>query len=529
MMRLVLNPGRADERVVPLTPGAITIGRAPENEVSILHHSLSRRHAKIEVGAGGVTLQDLESKNGTFVDNTRVSRVTLRGGETIRCGDVVLMVATDEAVAAKPMPPASPTIVRNINEDLTRFGLDRFLGGAANALGGALNLRTGPETDRAQDKLRILLKVSQALSTPGAIESQLQKILDLLMQILDVDRAAVLLVNPATGQMEPRVVEAKNPQFMDHTFSTSIVQYVREHCVAAIFSDAASDPRLADAKSVMGLSIRASMCAPLKPRDDILGVLYVDNRTTPNRFKAEDLEFLTSFANQAAIAIENATLYERVQRDAVRRNNLLRFFPPSTAARLAEQENVTLEPIETEVTALFSDISGFTAMSSKMTPMQVVALLNEYFPPMAGIVFRHEGTLEKYIGDALLAVWGAPFRHELDPVRAVHAAIDMQKALTGFNASRPDNQRLRIHIGINTGLVAAGNIGSEHYIQYATIGDTTNVAARICNVAQAGEILMSEATLSRIPQGTFETQPVDPVSVKGKETPLKLHRLIWQE
>ena len=147
---------------------------------------------------------------------------------------------------------------------------------------------------------------------------------------------------------------------------------------------------------------------------------------------------------------------------------------------------------------------------------------------MAEIVFRHEGTLEKYIGDALLAVWGAPFRHELDPVRAVYAAIDMQKALIGFNESRPENLRLRIHIGINTGLVAAGNIGSEHYIQYATIGDTTNVAARICNVAQAGEILMSEATLSRMAEGTFKTEPVAPVQVKGKEAPLKLHRLIWE-
>lgn len=529
MMKLIVNPGRADERVVPLQPGSLTIGRAPENEISVLHHSLSRRHARIEVSDAAVFLQDLESKNGTFVNNTRIDRLQLRGGETVRCGDVVLVVdGGDGTAGVKPVPVAAPTMVRNIHEDVTRFGIDRLLGVPSNALGGALNLRQGPEGERAQDKLRILLKVGQALSSPESIDKQLHKILDLLMQILDVDRAAILLVNPATGAMEPRVIKGRSASFVDSTFSTSIVQYVRDQSVAALFADATHDPRLAEAKSVLGLSIQASMCAPLKPRDEVLGVLYADNRTTPNRFKAEDLEFLSAFANQAAVAIENAMLYDRIERDAVRQNNLLRFFPPSTAARLAAQDLVTLEPIETEVTALFSDISGFTAMSSTMSPLQVVELLNEYFPPMSEIVFRHEGTLEKYIGDALLAVWGAPFRHPEDPARAVRAAVNMQRSMADFNARRPDGQALRIHIGINTGPVAAGNIGSERYIQYATIGDTTNVASRICNAAGPGEIMLSESTRERIHDPAIHTEPVAPVSVKGKDTPLCLHRVLWK-
>jgi adenylate cyclase len=531
MLKLIVNSGRTDERVIALKPGSLTIGRAPENEISVLHHSLSRRHARIDVTDAGVLLQDLESKNGTFVNNTRIDRFQLRGGETVRCGDVTLVVdSADTATAPRPVPEplASPTMVRNINEDVTRFGIERLLNVQSNAMGGALNLRHGPEAERAQDKLRILLKVGQALSSPESIDKQLHKILDLLMQILDVDRAAILLVNPATGVMEPRVVKGRNASFETHTFSTSIVQYVRDHSVAALFADAAHDPRLAEAKSVFGLSIQASLCAPLKPRDDVLGVLYADNRTTPNRFQAEDLEFLSAFANQAAIAIENAMLYDRIERDAVRQNNLLRFFPPSTAARLAEQDMVTLEPIETEVTALFSDISGFTAMSSTMTPLQVVALLNEYFPPMSEIVFKHEGTLEKYIGDALLAVWGAPFRHAEDPVRAVLAAINMQKSMADFNARRTDGRALRIHIGVNTGPVAAGNIGSDRYIQYATIGDTTNVASRICSAAGPGEVLMSETTRQKIDDPSIKTEPVPPVSVKGKDAPLHLHRVLWK-
>ncbi len=527
MIRLILNPGRPDERTIPLTAGTHTIGRAPENEIAILNHSLSRRHARIGRSGDEWFVEDLESKNGTHVDGARVTRRALQGGETIKCGDVVMRVETGAtAPAVAPAPVAAPTVVRSIHEDLTRMGLARLLGGAPEGLRSALNLRQGNEGDRAQDKLRVLLKVSQALSTPEPIDKQLDKILDLLVQILDVDRAAILLVAEG-GKLEPRVVRARDPNDTDATFSQSIVGYVRDNSVAALFSDATHDPRLQAAHSVFGFSIQASMCAPLKPRDEVLGVLYVDNRTSPNRFQEEDLEFLSAFANQAAIALENSTLLERLEREAVRRNNLLRFFPPSTAARFADQAGTSLEPIETEVTALFSDISGFTAMSTAMKPREVVELLNQYFPPMADIVFKHEGTLEKYIGDALLAVWGAPFRHEEDPRRAVQAAIDMQRALSDFNARRATQPPLRIHIGINTGPVAAGNIGSAHYIQYATIGDTTNVASRICNAAVAGEILLSDTTLKRIGKGVFPTEAHPAIHAKGKEGSLEVHRVVW--
>lgn len=528
MMRLILNPGRPDERTIQLAQGTVTIGRAPENEIAILNHSLSRRHARIECGVDSCTIEDLDSKNGTFVDGTRIKRQALQGGEAIKCGDVVLVYeSTATAPARAPAAPPMPTMVRNIQQDFTRMGIDRLLAGMPQGAGSALNLRRGPDSERDRDKLRILLEVSQTLSTPEPIDKQLHKILDLLMQILDVDRAAVLLVGQS-GQLEPKVTRSRNSGDSDSSFSQSIVNYVRDHSVAALFSDAAHDPRLLQAQSVLGFSICASMCAPLKPRDEVLGVLYADNRTTPNRFKEEDLEFLSAFANQAAIALENSTLLERLEREAVRRNNLLRFFPPSTAARFADQADSSLEPIETEVTALFSDISGYTAMSTSMKPREVVALLNEYFPPMADIVFQHEGTLEKYIGDALLAVWGAPFRHEEDPKRAVQAAIDMQRAMAEFNSRRAPLPPLRIHIGVNTGPVAAGNIGSAHYIQYATIGDTTNVASRICNAATAGEILLSDSTLQRIGDGAFKIAPHAPVQAKGKEGPLTVHRVVWE-
>jgi adenylate cyclase len=272
------------------------------------------------------------------------------------------------------------------------------------------------------------------------------------------------------------------------------------------------------------------MCAPLKPRDEVRGVLYVDNLSAPDRFSQDDLDFLSAFANQAAVALDNASLYAELESQAVVRNTLLRFFPPATIGRIMEGDALQLETRETDVTALFCDISGFTKLSASMSPGEVLALLNAYFPVMADIVFRHEGTLEKYIGDALMAVWGAPFQNPDDPQRALRAAVEMQRALVEVNERLDLPRPLAVHIGLNTGPVAAGNVGSDRYIQYATLGDATNLASRICDLAPGGEIYVHETTRARL--GDEPEWPVEPLgqrTIKGREEPLTLFSVRWRD
>jgi adenylate cyclase len=278
-------------------------------------------------------------------------------------------------------------------------------------------------------------------------------------------------------------------------------------------------------------SIHASMCVPLKPHNEVLGVLYVDNRAQANRFTQEDLEFLTAFANQAAIALESSMLSQRLAEEAALRTTYQRFFPAPVIKKLQSTRGQPLERVETEVTVLFSDISGFTSLSSTLHPMQVMDLLNEYYPVMADIVFRHEGTLEKYIGDALMAIWGAPFPQPDDADRALRAAVEMQHALMDLNAKWKSQGRteLKIHVGLNTGRVAAGNIGSEHYLQYATIGDATNVASRVCSAAADGEICLAQATFQRCKERSWPLVQLPPVHVKGKVEPLTLYRVDWSD
>ena len=217
----------------------------------------------------------------------------------------------------------------------------------------------------------------------------------------------------------------------------------------------------------------------------------------------------------------------RLHRESVASEHLSRFFAPEVAARIAAEPEVAVRATESRVTVLFADISGFTALSATMAPQQVVDLLNTYFPPMVEIVFRHGGTLEKFIGDALVAIWGAPFSHDDDADRAVAAAIEMQRGTGALNERlvAAGQRAIAIHVGLCSGPVAAGYIGTDQYVQYAVIGDTTNVASRICGAAAAGEVLIAEATRSLLSRGGVVLEALPPVTVKGKEEPLLLHRV----
>jgi adenylate cyclase len=309
---------------------------------------------------------------------------------------------------------------------------------------------------------------------------------------------------------------------VDAIHSDRIVEEALKEGRGVLSGDAKEDPRFQEATSVQIQGIRSSMCAPLRARDANLGALYVDHLSIAHRFGPEDVEFLESFAGQVAAAIENSRLYAELEQEAVRRNALARFFPPTVLGPVLQSRDFGLVPQDLDVAVLFSDISGFTKMSSTMAPRDVVAILNQYFPIMAGIVFKHEGTLEKYIGDALMAIWGAPTPHDDDADRALRAALDMRRALRVLNASL--DEPLDVHMGLNAGPVAFGNIGSSEYQQFAAIGDATNVASRVCSLAGNGEILISETLRSRL-RGRYDLDELPPATVKGKDKPIVAYRV----
>ena len=519
---IVAEPGGIPRRV-ELGEGVHGIGRVHANAITLSGHDVSGRHAEIEHRAGRLVVRDLDSKNGTWVNGLRVSEREIVPGDRLRFGSVEVTVEASAERHGDGAKDFAPSQTVSSMDAVSTMSLDEFVSGvrAARAAGAS-------EGSATEHRLRLMLKVGQMLSEPLAVDELLERILDVLAKLVDVGRGAVVLFNPATGAIEPRVV--RGAVRTDKFYSATAVRWVCERRSAALFSDAATGP-LGEVTSVREAAVVSAMCAPLLANDAVLGAIYVDNSSEDRHYTEEDLGLLAAFAGQASVAVGNAMLQARIKEEEVLRNSMLRFFPPTTVRRLREAGGGldTIATIDAEVTILFSDISDFTGLSGRIEPREVVVLLNEYFPVMSEIVFRHEGALEKYIGDALLAIWGAPFAHPDDADRAVRVALEMQQAMAGFNERlrAAGREPLGIHIGLNTGRVAAGNIGSADYLQYATIGDATNVASRICSAAKDGEIVISESTRVRLTAAPCTIEPLGPVQVKGKAEPLVLHRLLW--
>ncbi|HBL11460.1 MAG TPA: adenylate cyclase [Cyanobacteria bacterium UBA11162] len=539
MPYLIYDPDAPDEKIYELRLGINTIGRENDNSIVVIHGYLSRHHAEISINRQGAILTDLDSLNGTFVNEFKINQCELKHGDLVRFGSVFFKFVEaiprqgQNTLDDKQHQDTDISIVKQVAPEQTRVTIQDLLDHDKidQADKSVLKLRHKDSHQRAVDKLQILLEVSKQLSSPEDPDQLLQKILDLLLEIMQVDRAAILMVDETSGELEEKAVKSRlGIKAEDQFYSTKITNFVRQQGNAILTDDACLDKLFEDSVSILKQGIHAAMCVPLKPREEVIGVLYVDNLSLTDVYSDEDLEFLTCLANQAAIAIENSRLYKKMQSEAIMRAKLERFFPAPVSRKLREEGN--LEIVDTEVTALFADISNFTKMSSQMEPRQVIEMLNEYFQIMVEeIVFPYEGTLEKYIGDALLAVWGAPYQKPNDVDRAVRAAIQMQWAVYRLNRNwvKQRKRPIQIHIGLNTGKVAAGNIGSAQLIQYATIGDTTNVSSRICSLAKAGEILISQSTFEKLNNRNLPLEKMPPVRVKGKTQPLQLYRLFWNK
>jgi len=534
MPYLIYAPHSPDEKLYELRWGTNTLGRSLDNIIVISHASISRHHVEINWTPRGVEICDLESSNHTFINESRVEKKWLKDGDIIRCGKVSFQYREQLEVQEEETgldPEEHRTIIKEYSVDQSDVGMPELLSSEEKSL-SLLKLRAQDQQKRKEDKLKLLLEVSKQLSYPERIDKLLKKVLEILLDLMQIDRAAILLINPQTQKLQVKAVDSKPGIHADYQFySKKITNFVREKQQTILTADAQIDGRFSDSDSVISQCIHASICAPLKPRDTVIGVLYVDNLSLANVYSDEDVEFLTALANQAAIAIDHSQLYQKMESEAVLRDKLERFFPKAVSRKLREEGNLN-KIVDTEVTALFSDVTQFTQMSSLMSPRAVIEMLNEYFGMMVEeIVFPYEGTLEKYIGDALVAVWGSPYQKEDDAERAVKAAIAMQWAVRRLNIQRQQRNHppIYIHIGLNTGRVAFGNIGTDRLIQYAHIGDTMNVASRICSEAKANEILISASTFVKLKQTKIPMERLPLVQVKGKKDPLQVYRVLWQE
>jgi adenylate cyclase len=361
----------------------------------------------------------------------------------------------------------------------------------------------------------------------------LQQVMDIVFEHMPADRGFLMLEDEsAKGRLVPMVVKHRSANGEEGriTISKTIADKVMHDHVSILTSDALVDPRFGSGDSIRFHGIRSAMCAPLWNQDQVIGIIHVDSPMLTNCFNVNDLDMLTALANYAAVAVERARLNQKIVAEEKKRERLGRFLSPQVANRIIAasdaQGSELGAPEVREVSVLFADIVGFTPMSEKMSPAAVALLLNDYLSRMTDVIFRYEGTLDKYIGDAIMAVFGAPLDMKDHAERAIRTALEMQERLGEWNSEHKDGPSLRIRIGVNSGKAVAGEIGSVNKREYTVLGDTVNTASRLeSGVAKPGAVVIGENTYAMV-AGLFECRPLGSFSLKGKEREVRVYEVI---
>ena len=504
----------------------LVVGRAPTSDIPIIDPTISRRHAELHSTDKGFLVRDLGSSNGTFVNGSRIDTGRAAPGDLISFGKVGFRLVLSDGRAETPsqsVATETPTILRQVPSPSPP---------PPTEVRRPIRAKTPPPmavvpepVDKSREKLATLLEVSKGLGKSVNLDALLEKIVGYAYRILEVDRVSILLLDG--DELVPKIARDKHGGHTDRAIPQSIARTALSDKVAILSDNAGQDTRFGG-QSIVMQQIRSAICCPLiGSEDNALGVLYIDNVKASHRFSEDDFEFCIAFAGIAAVAIENEQFAQRIHREGIARSNFERFFAPKLAKQIAESSE-SLRPggEKRTVAVLFSDIRGFTTLSETMRPDETATLLTEYFTQMVECVFRHDGTLDKFIGDGLMAQWGAPIGSPDDADKALDAAREMMRELDKLNATwraagRPE---LQIGIGLNFGEAFAGNIGSERRLEYTIIGDTVNTAKRVCQIAEERQILITDE-FRRALHSSPSVALCEAADLKNKSQPVTLYRV----
>jgi len=547
-------------QTVRFSQGRVLMGRGADCDVMLAAPDVSRKHAAIERDEQGWTIADLGSRHGTFVNGRRIASRRLEDGDQITLG-----LGTDSGSILRfhlPPPPeeggirfddraTKSNIHLTINVEDFERAIDRPAEPpVASEPGGADRLDApvarqakppGPDTlldaiagqtplDRPRVPIIGLFKqIGQVLLTSDDLEEMLARVVDLALGNLPAERGFICLCDEATESITPKVARVKGvAQGESINISRSIAREAMRARQALLVSDALTDRRFAQSQSIRFEGIRAAMCAPLYHAGRVEGLIYVDSLGC-DRFTAADLELLTALGVLTAVGIVQARLRDDVTRERAIRARLARYSSPHVVEQIVAGagglEDAMLAQ-EREVTVLFADLSRFTPMVEGAEPTQVARVLNSAFEQLTQAVFLYDGTLDKYLGDGLLAIFGAPLSQTDHAERAIRAALLMQQVLDEGGIAGPKGERLEMRIGINSGTAVAGDIGSVTRKDYTVVGDAINVASRLeSSVAKPGQIVIGPATYRRCGDA-FELRPLAEIRLKGKQHPIQPYLVV---
>ncbi len=533
-LHLRLHIDDSPDTTVVVAQNEFIIGRLPECDLCLPFSEISRYHARItRTTADHWILEDLGSTNGTVLNRNRMAKAhIINHGDVIQMGNVFLFVLfprQQEENAPLPLTEIR-TIQRNAAELQQQW------------IGAHPQDNEKDDADKNKEKaiarLEYLVKIAQGLNSAASIEDIFKQVQDVVFQDLkNIERLALLVDVEGKGELEilrrafrHSMADLAALNDSSNWISFSICQTAFQEKVAIKTLDAQSDERFATEDSILVNEIHGALAVPLWDEKQVMGVLYADAHyswtVSELKIDEDDLSFFSTLANLVGSSLQRWLLTRKLEGEARLRNQLERYHSPAMVQQLLNVgalENGRIKPKEEDISILFADLVGFTALSEDLTPAQVADLLNRFFDEMIKPVFQFGGTLDKYIGDCIMAFFGAPEPQADHADRAVNAALEMLNRLGKLNAANTWDTPLQLHIAINSGKAFVGDVGGSQRVDYTVLGGAVNLASRLEEICPAGECVISEETYRRL-KNTQDFQKMEQRKFKGIDRPIQVYR-----
>ncbi len=528
MWQLIINgPGYFDT-TYDLPEGETSLGRADENDIVLSGDLVSRKHARFRVNGDQIQIEDLGSRNGS-----RLNGLPLHGTVPLKVGDVVNVGENSLAIRQPAKVETATTEV----VDLGAGGVRRFGEGAdiASAVVIARNVRESvvlkaldnvmpfqpfqmeeltPEPSGpppiAYESLLLLYKTAESLTSAKSLQDFLEQTTDRILNRVNATTAVVLLRHHS-GVMVPAVVRHRGKlEKGEVPVSDAIIHEAFTKGAALVVADVREDRRFASRESVLMYGIDQVLCIPIGQREPFAGVLYLNKKAEDQGLLEQLLDLCTAVAHLIGTGVEKFSASDRNLEQERLRRALERFHGPDIVEkRLGEMTRPGGSPFRLEernATLMFVDLVGVPALAKQGGDV-LVEVLNEFHRRVTGVVFSFEGTLDTVTGDSAMACFGAPYSRGDDALRAVRAALTLKADWDKAMQKRPAQHRCALRIGLTTGKVLAGTVGSEGRLDHATLGEPVDIVAWLCASGQPGQLLITGKTLAAI-GARFDVNPL---------------------
>ncbi len=513
-----LNPQEPIE--FELTKSEVTIGRTRANMLALKDPVASSRHAVLRKTEGGWQIEDMGSRNGTFVNDEKITLQRVANGDRIKVGDTEFLFEDDGAEMV--IDEASEDAAGGA-EDVV-VSLDLSAVGQRRAGDGSDTKEIDVGASLLEQKLHLIELVSEKLVRIQDDKKLTEEILSLVIKQLKADRGFLCMLNE-NQQPVPLAKIGLEPGQQPRVSRTVLGRLLQQKAGVVI-----KPQQSEEIASLMQSGVSSTMYAPLWTGENIIGFLCVDSTTPGRSFNETDLNLVLTIAHQAAVGLERTRLTQAAEKDRQVKSYLSKYLDAKIVQSVLSAESGGVDPLapqEREVTVLFSDIVSFTKMSEGLPPTTLAAFIREYLTTMTDIIFSHGGTIDKYIGDAIMALFGAPLDNPAAAVCAIRAALEMKEAIRPMKPPKEGMDQLRVRFGINTGHLTVGNLGSSRRVEYTALGDTVNVASRLQTFARPDEIVISEMTYSKPGvEGQFAVEQIGAVDVKNRAQPVKVYKVL---